>query len=99
LPATGADIVAAMAGRGDRAAQAMDLPAEEARAAELRAAAAAPRFGGPLPAEAPDYRGLDAEPEEFSADTAWMPSVVLIAKSSHVWLNQLARAHGRPVTT
>jgi len=80
----------------ERLSLAIDLLAEEARAIELRAAAAG--FGGPVAAEAPDYRGLDAEPEAFSPDTEWMPSVVLIAKSTHVWLSQLARTHGRPVT-
>ena len=81
----------------ERVALAIDLLAEEARAFELRAAQAG--FGGPVPAESPDYRGLDAEPEAFSPDTEWMPSVVLLAKSSHVWLNQLARAYGRAVAT
>jgi len=79
----------------ERVALAIDLLAEEARAFELQAARAG--FGGPVAAEAPDYRGLDAEPEAFSPDTEWMPSVVLIAKSSHVWLNQLSRTYARPV--
>ncbi|HLX34792.1 MAG TPA: alpha-amylase family glycosyl hydrolase [Candidatus Limnocylindrales bacterium] len=81
----------------ERVALAIDLLAEEARAMELRAAGAA--FGGPVPAERPSYRGLDAEPEAFSPDTDWMPSVVLLAKSTHVWLSQLARTYGRPVPT
>jgi hypothetical protein len=28
-----------------------------------------------------------------------MPSVVLIAKSTYVWLDQLSRAYGRPIRT
>jgi glycosidase len=79
----------------ERVALAIDVLAEEARGLELRAAGAP--FGGPVAAEAPDYRGLDAEPEAFSPDTEWMPSVVLVAKSSHVWLNQLARSYGREI--
>jgi len=80
-----------------RVALALDVLAEEARAAELRDAAA--HFGGPMPAETPDYRGLDAEPEGFSADTDWMPSVVLVAKSTYVWLEQLSARHGRWIRT
>jgi glycosidase len=37
------------------------------------------------------------EYEKFSADTAWMPSTVLIAKSTYVWLAQLSRQYGRPI--
>jgi len=81
----------------ERVALALDVLAEEARAAELRDAAA--HFGGPIPAETPDYRGLDAEPEGFSADTDWMPSVVLVAKSTYVWLEQLSARHGRWIRT
>ncbi|MEZ0240629.1 MAG: alpha-amylase family glycosyl hydrolase [Chloroflexota bacterium] len=83
----------------ERLSLALDILAEEARALELQGAQAGPVFGGGIPAERPDYRGLDAEPEAFSADTEWMPSVVLLAKSSYVWLEQLARAFARPVNT
>ena len=76
---------------------ALDVLAEEARALELKAAGA--HFGGPLTVETPDYRGLDSEAVAFSADTDWMPRVVLMAKSSYVWLEQLAAQHRRPVTT
>jgi glycosidase len=84
-----------------RVALALDVIAEEHRALELAAAAAAraTAFGGPVAAETPDYRGLDAEPEAFSVDTDWMPSVVLLAKASYVWLEQLAARFGRPVVT
>jgi glycosidase len=88
--------ILAAPGLADRVALAIDLLAEEARAFELAAARAG--FGGAIAAEAPDFRGLDAEPERFSADTDWMPSVVLLAKSTHVWLNQLARSYGRPIS-
>jgi glycosidase len=76
---------------------ALDVLAEEARALELKAAGA--HFGGPLIVETPDYRGLDSDVVAFSSDTDWMPSVVLMAKSTHVWLEQLARRFERPVQT
>ena len=37
------------------------------------------------------------EYERFSADTAWMPSTVLIAKSTYVWLAQLSKQYGRHI--
>lgn len=46
-----------------------------------------------------DLAGLDAEPERFSSDSAWMPRLVIVAKSTHVWLDQLSRAHGRDIRT
>ena len=59
------------------------------------------RAPGPGPAPLPDYRaGLETwEPAAFSADTDWMPNVVLIAKSVHVWLGQLGRQHQSNITT
>jgi glycosidase len=47
----------------------------------------------------PDYRGLDSDAVGFSADTDWMPRVVLMAKSSYVWLEQLAARHQRSIST
>jgi hypothetical protein len=35
------------------------------------------------------------EYEAFSPDTDWMPNVVLMAKSTYVWLEQLSKKHGR----
>ena len=49
--------------------------------------------------EAPNLTGLDAEPERFSSDSAWMPRLVLIAKSTHVWLDQLSRTYRREIRT
>lgn len=37
------------------------------------------------------------EYEKFSADTAWMPGTVMIAKSTYVWLAQLSRWYGRRI--
>jgi glycosidase len=38
-------------------------------------------------------------PAAYSHDANWMPNVVLLAKSAYVWLYQLTRRYGRPVTT
>ncbi|MHC1697262.1 MAG: alpha-amylase family glycosyl hydrolase [Geobacteraceae bacterium] len=38
------------------------------------------------------------EPESFSPDRDWMPNVVLIAKMAYVWMDQLSRKYGRPIT-
>ena len=45
----------------------------------------------PAPAHAPSFAGAEQEPERFSSDSAWMPRVVLMAKSTYVWLDQLSR--------
>ena len=37
------------------------------------------------------------EYERFSADQAWMPTAVLIAKSTYVWLAQLSRKYARHI--
>ena len=37
------------------------------------------------------------EYEAFSPDTDWMPNVVLIAKSTYVWLEQLSKKFGRHI--
>jgi hypothetical protein len=55
-------------------------------------------FGGDSgPGAVPRYRLEDAEVERFSPDEDWMPRVVLLAKSTYVWLDQLAGQYGRPV--
>ncbi|GAC1340520.1 MAG: alpha-amylase family glycosyl hydrolase [Myxococcales bacterium] len=41
----------------------------------------------------------ESEPERFSPDLDWMPQVVMLAKSTFVWMDQLAKQHRRPVTT
>lgn len=43
------------------------------------------------------FGGLDHEPERFSSDKDWMPRVILIAKSTLVWLDQLAKQYGREI--
>lgn len=44
-----------------------------------------------------DYQAPLHEYEAFSADQAWMPNVVLVAKSTYVWLEQLSKKYGRHI--
>jgi len=45
------------------------------------------------------HAGYDQpEYEAFSADADWMSNVVMMAKMTHVWLDQLSKAHARPIT-
>ncbi len=64
--------------------------------------------GGPGPAVVPsveELRGLHladgglriVEYEAFSPDRDWMPRLVLIAKNTYVWLDQLSRKYQRPI--
>jgi glycosidase len=39
------------------------------------------------------------EYEQYSPDKDWMPRLVLIAKNTYVWLEQLSRKHGRWIKT
>jgi len=75
---------------------AIGVLAEEERGLHLR-------FGGgdgagtePHP---PSLAGAADEPEAFSIDSAWMPRLVIIAKSTYVWLDQLSRRYGRDIRT
>ncbi|HET7102504.1 MAG TPA: alpha-amylase family glycosyl hydrolase, partial [Terracidiphilus sp.] len=47
--------------------------------------------------QVPSFGDLAHEYEKFSADTAWMPGAVLMAKSTYVWLAQLSRQYGRRI--
>jgi glycosidase len=40
-----------------------------------------------------------AETVQFTQDTEWMPKVVMIAKNSFVWLDQLSKKYGRNIKT
>ena len=59
-----------------------------------------PTFFGPGPIRVMDYRsgavGMD-DYEAFSPDRDWMPRVVLLAKSTYVWLDQLTKKYGRHI--
>ena len=43
------------------------------------------------------YQAPLDEYEAFSADQAWMPNVVLVAKSTYVWLEQLSKKYLRHI--
>ena len=61
-----------------------------------------PTFFGPGPAKVLDFRsgagavGME-EYEAFTPDRDWMPSVVLLAKQTYVWLDQLSKKYGAPI--
>jgi glycosidase len=44
-----------------------------------------------------DYQAPLNEYEAFSSDQAWMPNVVMIAKSTFVWLEQLSKKYQRHI--
>ncbi|MGE4524803.1 MAG: alpha-amylase family glycosyl hydrolase [Sphaerochaeta sp.] len=47
----------------------------------------------------PDYSIFDHEYEAFTADRNWMPNVIMMAKSTLVWLDQLTKEYGYPIDT
>ncbi len=53
-------------------------------------------WSGDATAYGPDGQG--SELERFSVDRDWMPRLVLLAKSSFVWLDQLSKRYGRPIS-
>jgi glycosidase len=90
---------------GDRLMISLDVLAEEERAVWMRFHAT---HGGAADSDSSadsaalhgfnaSFGGGDTEVERFSRDLDWMPRVVLIAKSTYVWLDQLSRAYGRPI--
>lgn len=65
-----------------------------------------PSFTGPGPSVVLDKEALlgtafarreRLEYERFSPDSSWMPRVVMIAKSTYVWLDQLSRRYRRSI--
>ncbi len=52
---------------------------------------------GPMPVA--DYSDLTNEYEAFSSDSNWMPRVVMMAKSTLVWLDQLSKKYNREIRT
>jgi glycosidase len=54
-------------------------------------------FLGPGPTRVYEYKGMELEPERYSPDKDWMPSLVLIAKNAYVWLDQLSKQYQRPI--
>lgn len=56
-------------------------------------------FGGaPGPMPVTDYSEEAYEYEAFSLDSNWMPRVVMIAKSTLVWLDQLSKKYRKSIT-
>ncbi len=78
-----------------RIARAGDFLREEQRAV---------RGGGPGPTRVPKYDNVDEygylefDEERFTPDSDWMPNVVLLAKNTYVWLDQLSKTYGRAIT-
>ncbi|MCF7826915.1 MAG: alpha-amylase [Candidatus Marinimicrobia bacterium] len=59
------------------------------------------RFRGPGPGESqvPSYSGELQAGEFYSQDSDWMPRVVMIARNSLVWLDQLSKKYQREIKT
>jgi glycosidase len=81
----------------DPDAQARGLAAAEAAAARRRALGFEQWPSMASHADVPEFGDQAQEYEKFSPDTAWMPTTVLIAKSTYVWLAQLSKQHGRHI--
>ena len=55
------------------------------------------QFGDSSKAAVPTFGSGEQEYERFSSDVEWMPKTVMIAKSIHVWLDQLSRQYSRGI--
>ncbi len=53
---------------------------------------------GPATAEVTQFLGAEEEIERYSQDRDWMPRLVMIAKSTYVWLDQLSKKYKRSIT-
>ncbi len=85
----------------DRITIELGILADE-EAALGRVGMGAPDFSagaGPGGGPSAGFGTLAQEVEAFSPDRDWMPNLVLMAKSTYVWLDQLSRAYGRPIRT
>jgi hypothetical protein len=83
----------------DQLLVALDVLAEERHSAELAWHAVQPDAGAGGPAEVYTFEGEALETERFSVDTDWMPRLILVAKSTYVWLDQLSRQYQREIRT
>ena len=63
-------------------------------------------FGGGAHAPVPVYQPIGSggdisygsfESERFTTDLEWMPKVVILAKNTYVWLDQLSKTYRRPI--
>jgi glycosidase len=89
----------ALGNLGDRLAIGLDVIHEDDRAEWLRFNPPGPDDVHPIDAAALHaFDDLGPEEERFSSDLDWMPRLVLLAKSTYVWLDQLARQYGREVS-
>ncbi len=52
---------------------------------------------GPGPTQTIEYTASDEEYEAFSVDSDWMPNVIMMAKSTLVWLDQLTKEYKYPI--
>jgi glycosidase len=81
----------------NRILRGMDFLAEESKLFQQGGAMALP----PVPTFKHGEGGAhydSPEYERFTSDTDWMPRVVLLAKNSYVWLDQLSKKYQRPIT-
>ncbi len=90
----------ALAGLAERLDIAIGVLTEEEHGLHVRFGAGAGGGGaGGGGGEAPSFVGAEVEAERFSTDLDWMPRLVLLAKSTYVWLDQLSKQHGRQIRT
>lgn len=54
--------------------------------------------GGPGPIEIPNFKAEDNDYEMFTPDKNWMPNVVMMAKSTLVWLDQLSKKYNKDIS-
>jgi glycosidase len=55
-------------------------------------------FFGPGPISVPEYNQTwDMDIENFSPDKEWMPSLVIMAKNTYVWLDQLSQKYQKEI--
>ncbi len=85
----------------ERLQKGLDVIAEEERALHLRfgGGGTGDGFGALIGVGVTEDVGGEAELERFSQDVEWMPRLVLIAKSTYVWLDQLSRTYSRDIRT
>ncbi|MGP1594928.1 MAG: alpha-amylase family glycosyl hydrolase [Treponema sp.] len=75
-----------------------DILTEEEKAAWAAGAGAGTHGGAAASVDAYSFENLMQEYERFSADGEWMPNVVMMAKSTLVWLDQLTKKYQRSIT-
>jgi glycosidase len=83
----------------DRLLIALSVLADEQRALWMRMHPGTGGAAGATSAALGRFGGAAFEAEAFSEDRDWMPNVVLMAKSTYVWLDQLSRRYGREIRT